>query len=172
MKGLAFALDPDGYWVEILKKPTGTLSEEPNFSQVMIRVKEARAALGFFSCLGFREIAQRHFEKGQFSLFFMTHNPGEPVDTTTDDAWEAVKTIFDPVLELTHNHGTEDKQGWSYHNGNVDPVGFGYITVAVDDLKATKESLAQKGYSLIVGEDGEDIVLCPNDHYHIVLVQK
>lgn len=171
MKGLAFALDEDGYWVEILKKPMGTFSDSPNFSQVMIRVKEPKAALSFFTELGFREIAQKHFDQGQFSLFFMTHNPGPAVDTTTTEAWDAVKTVFDPVLELTHNHGTENKDGWSYHNGNTDPVGFGYITVAVSDLKATKEGLAQKGYKLIVGEDGQDIVLCPNDHYHVTLVQ-
>ena len=31
------------------------------------------------------------------------------------------------VLELTHNHGTETKEGPTYHSGNADDMGFGHI---------------------------------------------
>ena len=41
------------------------------------------------------------------------------------DPAEFVKTLHQPVLELTHNHGTEDTEGPSYHTGNTDPQGFG-----------------------------------------------
>lgn len=39
---------------------------------------------------------------------------------------------WEPVLELTHNHGTESDPTFSYHDGNTDPkVGF---YVAKDNL--------------------------------------
>ena len=33
--------------------------------------------------------------------------------------------IFQPVLELTHNHGTENQEDFKYHNGNDDDAGQG-----------------------------------------------
>lgn len=39
------------------------------------------------------------------------------------------------VLELTHNHGTEDEPAFSYHNGNTDPRGFGHTGFLCDDLE-------------------------------------
>lgn len=40
------------------------------------------------------------------------------------------------VLELTHNHGTENDAEFAYHNGNTDPRGFGHICVSVPDVRA------------------------------------
>ena len=37
MKGLAFALDPDGYWVELLR---GGKEGQNTLAQTMLRVKE------------------------------------------------------------------------------------------------------------------------------------
>lgn len=38
MKGLAFALDPDGYWVEIVKREGGDMAGKgPHLSQTMLR---------------------------------------------------------------------------------------------------------------------------------------
>lgn len=39
------------------------------------------------------------------------------------------------VLELTHNHGTEDDPAFAYHNGNTDPRGFGHVGFLCDDLE-------------------------------------
>lgn len=49
MKGLAFALDPDGYWVEIVKRsPAATFSNKFTFAQTMFRVKDAAKSLHFY----------------------------------------------------------------------------------------------------------------------------
>ena len=40
MKGLAFVLDPDGYWIEIVKRTPALYREPCNLSQTMLRVKD------------------------------------------------------------------------------------------------------------------------------------
>ena len=40
------------------------------------------------------------------------------------------------ILELTHNHGTEELAETPYHNGNSDPRGFGHIAITVADIEA------------------------------------
>jgi lactoylglutathione lyase len=40
------------------------------------------------------------------------------------------------ILELTHNHGTENDADFAYHNGNTDPRGFGHICISVPDIVA------------------------------------
>jgi len=43
MKGLAFALDPDGYWIELVRRKAGLFLGEQNYfnlSQTMLRVKD------------------------------------------------------------------------------------------------------------------------------------
>merc|ERR1719377_126665 len=48
MKGLAFALDPDGYWIEIVAREKGLFKEPYNLSQTMLRVKDAAASQRFY----------------------------------------------------------------------------------------------------------------------------
>lgn len=50
MKGLAFALDPDGYWVEIIKRPENTpFTGQITFGQTMLRVKDAQKSIKFYT---------------------------------------------------------------------------------------------------------------------------
>lgn len=55
--------------------------------------------------------------------------------------------MFHPILELTHNHGTENDENFSYHNGNTEPRGFGHIGFLVDDLDKSCEYLESKQVS-------------------------
>lgn len=51
-----------------------------------------------------------------------------------------------PVLELTHNHGTESQDGFRHHSGNEEPnKGFGHIGFLVDDLDSFCDALEQNG---------------------------
>lgn len=126
MKGLAFVYDPDGYWVEIVKRGEGSgIPNEFNFSQTMLRVKDPNKSLAFYKKLGMKVLVEKHFD--DFSLFFLG-------SSNVKDGQD-VKTMFDPVLELTHNHGTENDDDFKHFNGNEqDKPGFGHIGFLVDDV--------------------------------------
>ena len=149
MSNLAFAYDPDGYWIEIEARVKTDYSGY-NLSQTMIRIKDPKKSLAFYrDLLGMEVIKERlvdtkqwvnakkttrHYEEAKFSLYFLASKR-----KNGEDADKNPMTLYHPVLELTHNHGTEDDGDFSYHNGNSDPKGFGHTGFLVDDLsKACK----------------------------------
>jgi len=154
MKGLAFALDPDGYWVELVKRDESTAANAAwkghdfNLSQTMIRVKDLAKSVPFYrDLLGMKVLSERHFD--DFSLFFLATDDG---DAELKFEPGRAKKMWNPCLELTHNHGTEKEEGPSYHNGNdaeyrgkPAPRGFGHIGFIVDDLEKTCEILEDAG---------------------------
>jgi len=103
-------------------------------------------------------VAEKHMGVGEdwgFSLFFLASLSEElaaaaPSPADQEASSQFMRDIYPPVLELTHNHGTENKPDFSYHNGNdqnsPDQLrGFGHIGFLVDDLNKACEYLAEKG---------------------------
>ena len=150
MKGLAFAYDPDGYWVEIVKRRCnpGTISNYFNFSQTMLRVKDAKKSVAFYEALGMKLIFSKNFS--DFSLYFMASNVDENLDfsnMTDEEAMAVVGSRFGPVLELTHNHGTEEDDDFKHFNGNEEGrQGFGHIGFLVEDVYEACDSIREMGY--------------------------
>jgi lactoylglutathione lyase len=138
MKGLAFVYDPDGYWVEIVKRGDGAkIPNECNFSQTMLRVKDPKKSMEFYKQLGMKLLVERHFS--DFSIYFLGSS------TVPDDA--NVKDMFQPVLELTHNHGTENDDNFKHCNGNEEgKKGFGHIGFVVDDVYKACDGIREMGY--------------------------
>ncbi|GAX09270.1 lactoylglutathione lyase [Fistulifera solaris] len=138
MKGLAFVYDPDGYWVEIVKRGDDhEIEEETNFSQTMLRVKDPKKSLDFYQKLGMKLLEVKHFD--DFSLYFL----GSSVVNTNI----GYKNQFQPVLELTHNHGTENDESFKYYNGNeAGRQGFGHIGFLVDDVYQACDAIRPWGY--------------------------
>lgn len=53
MKGLAFAYDPSGYWIELVKRnKEAGFPEKFNLGQTMLRVKDADKSLAFYAGMG------------------------------------------------------------------------------------------------------------------------
>merc|ERR1719386_551387 len=73
MKGLAFALDPDGYWIEIVRRvPDLGWPEYYNLSQTMMRVKDGPATIKFYTkYFGMTLIRQMDMPQYKFTNFFL-----------------------------------------------------------------------------------------------------
>jgi len=151
MRNIAFALDPDNYWVEILVRnkemPATEVVGKPSFQQTMLRVKDPKKSLAFYTeIMGMTLVNEKHFEQGKFSLYFLgTFPEGTKLpEPTSPEAGAFCNSISSCLLELTHNHGTESDPNFKHHSGNEDPRGFGHIGFLTDELEATCERLEKE----------------------------
>ena len=162
MKGLAFAYDPDNYWVELVgRTATPGGAEKPAFAlaQTMLRIKDPAKTIPFYTeQFGMTLIAERHYpkEKGDFSLYFLANLDADTAAALPPaDQPEAMQFIKDelypasvPVLELTHNHGTEGDADFRHHSGNVEEEygrGFGHLGYLCDDVYEFCAALEEGG---------------------------
>ena len=106
------------------------------FNQTMLRIKDPEKSLDFYTrILGMTILKKLDFPDYKFSLFFLSYLRPEddPVPEDKQDRF-AYALNQKAVLELTHNWGTEDDDGFSHHDGNSDPRGFGHIGITVPDV--------------------------------------
>lgn len=175
MKGLAFVYDPDGYWVEVVKRgpgPEGT--PEYTLAQTMLRVKDPQVSLEFYTrALGMTLVRAKHFES--FSLYFLVSTLVEGVPVPDPEAEDQAKAyVADhinansiPVLELTHNHGTETQPNFKYRTGDEQGCrGFGHVGFVVEDVDQTLAAMTgvgiknqTKGYTMVADPDGYSVVI-------------
>lgn len=90
----------------------------------MFRVKDPKKSLEFYrNTLGMTLLAESHHS--DFSLYFLAQasqnalisnaiKEGNLPDPTSIEAKEFMKNMFGPVIELTHNHGTENNPDFKY----------------------------------------------------------
>jgi lactoylglutathione lyase len=107
MRHIAFALDPDGYWLELInldrekaekEEVESTDVETYRFNHTMIRVKDIEKSLNFYrSALGMSQLRKVENPNGKFDLYFLgyRHNDGS-------DEEDKVSTR-EGILELTYN---------------------------------------------------------------------
>lgn len=106
------------------------------FNQTMLRIKDPEKSLDFYTrILGMTILKKLDFPDYEFSLFFLSYLRPEddPVPENKQDRF-AYALNQKAVLELTHNWGTEGDEGFSHHDGNSDPRGFGHIGITVPDV--------------------------------------
>ena len=69
------------------------------------------------------QVCELHFDS--FSLYFLQSLTLEEISALpapdSSEAYSRMGRSWAPVLELTHNHGTESDPSFSYHNGNTEP---------------------------------------------------
>eukprot|EP01138_Halocafeteria_seosinensis_P008164 gb/GECG01008344.1/.p1 GENE.gb/GECG01008344.1/~~gb/GECG01008344.1/.p1 ORF type:complete len:340 (+),score=48.11 gb/GECG01008344.1/:1-1020(+) len=153
MKGLAFAKDPDGYWVEIIKREQSPYQPSPrtgwSLQQGMIRIKDPKVSVPFYEKhFAMTLICERHFPEMGFSLYFLSREPEgkELPDPKSDEGWKYCMSIRGTALELTHNHGSENDDSFTVNNGNVEPHrGFGHFGFYCNDVYAASEQLEKEG---------------------------
>lgn len=144
-KNIAFALDPDGYWIELITNhvPNPTSQPRVRFNHSMIRIKDPKKSLAFYQdVLGMQVIRKVDFEGAKFTLYFLIF-PKQGKDINSDN-----QSDTEAILELTHNWGTEDDADFAYHNGNTEPQGFGHIAVSVPNVDEAMEYFESKGVTI------------------------
>jgi lactoylglutathione lyase len=161
MKGLAFALDPDGYWLEIVRREKLGWPEYYNLSQTMMRVKDGPATIEFYTKhLGMTLIRCMDMPQYKFTNYFLVSaTPAEleaamkldpecdhkgGLDPTKPNS--LTKVLWNACLELTWNHGTEKDPDFKVHDGNGQPCqGFGHIGFLLDDLEGSCAKMEANG---------------------------
>jgi len=121
-------------------------------NQTMLRIKDPAKSVPFYEqVLGMTLLDRFDFPDMAFSLYFM----GYPATEIPEDAGERAKWIFEQpaLLELTHNYGTEQEEGPTYHNGNDEPRGFGHIGISVPDVYAACERFDDMGVEYVKRPD-------------------
>lgn len=184
-KDIAFALDPDGYWVELIENGINKSEEvhdlaNNRLNHTMIRVKDPKASLDFYrNVMGMKLFSTRVHEGAKFTLYFL----GYDFDNSfvEDSMARNDQASRQSVLELTHNWGTEsDPDFKGYHNGNTEPQGYGHIGVSSSNIDEFAEYLETefgdklnwrlkfnhggiKRIAFLSDPDGYSIELLPND---------
>jgi lactoylglutathione lyase len=107
------------------------------FNHTMIRVRDLAVSLDFYTrVLGFTPVYKHDYVEAKFTIVYLVL-VGDRSVIPDDDAARKQWALAQPgVLELTHNHGTENDAGFAYHNGNSEPRGFGHLCVSVPDVNA------------------------------------
>lgn len=187
MKRIAFALDPDGYWVEIIsqkdldetKDITTTDTSGYRMNHSMIRVKDKDKSLQFYQdILGMKLMRVVEQKEAAFNLYFLGYpgSYGMP-EGEGEDMHKGPNPLSrkEGLLELTWNYGTEKEEGPVYHNGNDQPQGFGHICVSVDDLDEACKFMEEKNVNwkkrLTDGRMKNVAFVLDPDNYWVEIIQ-
>lgn len=146
------------------------------FNHTMLRVRDPEVSLEFYSkILGMKLIRKLDFDEWKFSLYFlaMVKNDSDIPEGEAERARFCARQSG--VLELTHNHGTEEIAQTPYHNGNTEPRGFGHICFSVPDIKEACARFESLGvvFQKRLGEGGmKNIAFIKDpDHYWIEIIE-
>ncbi|KAJ9110576.1 hypothetical protein QFC20_002905 [Naganishia adeliensis] len=106
---------------------------------------DPKASLKFYQEILGMELLDQH-SGGDFTLYFLAFPQKGDENLSAE---EKAKNRFnrEGILELTHNHGTEDDPDFKgYASGNSDPGrGFGHIAISVDNIEEACERFEKMG---------------------------
>lgn len=154
---IAFALDPDGYWIELISNTSTEGAVRCNHA--MIRVKDRDLSLDFYTHkLGMSVVDISDHPNGKFTNYFLSFNPAQ--------VKEISRALTEGLVELTYNWGSEKDADCTYYTGNEpQALGFNHLGVTVEDPKAFVETLKAKQVQLKSEENGVYTVLDPDGYY-------
>lgn len=116
MRNIAFALDPDGYWIELINLDPGVTKEDEKgtdvgryrFNHTMLRVKNIEKSLSFYrSVLGMSQLRKHENPGGKFDLYFLGYRDGTEEEGKTSQK--------EGLLELTYNCEFSSIRKWFAH---------------------------------------------------------
>lgn len=95
----------------------------------------------FYEFLGMKVVKKLEFPEAKFDLYFLGYD--------SPQALSHGNSTFDRegLIELTHNHGTENDAEYQVNNGNKEPHrGFGHTCISVDNIQAACQRIEDAGY--------------------------
>lgn len=105
------------------------------------------------------QVCELHFD--DFSLYFLQSLSPEEISALpapdSPSAYERMGKSWAPVIELTHNHGTEKDPEFSYHSGNTKPEvkhyhhGHDPIRASVANIRLARHASGVRPYRLSFG---------------------
>lgn len=141
-------------WIELIGhgKDDANVSSEVQsyrFNHTMVRVKDPKVSLKFYvDTLGMQVVRKAEMKEAEFDLYFLsfpkTLPSGHKLVSTTESGVNPLSAC-EGILELTHNYGSEKKDGQVYHNGNDVPQGYGHIAITVDNIDAACSRFDEMG---------------------------
>lgn len=124
-RNIAFALDPNGYWIELIQNNESGEGNNYKFNHTMVRVKDPIKSLEFYqNVLGMKILDVSDHSNAKFTLYFLGYE---------NDQKGIARGSRESILELTHNWGTENDPDFAYHTGNTEPQGYGHICISNKD---------------------------------------
>lgn len=152
-KNIAFVLDPDQYWVELIEdaidKKAGVYNIASNrMNHTMVRIRDPARSLEFYrGILGMKLFSKREFPEAKFTLYFIgyDHSSGytEGLEQPVEQAGRQ------SIIELTHNWGTETASlaefpGYYVFGDDPAVAGFDHFSVSCKDSGRFIEELEHK----------------------------
>jgi len=112
----------------------------------MYRIKNAEKSLKFYQdVLGMKLVDQMN--GSDFTLYFFAYDHSGEV--LSEEEKKARRFQREGILELTHNHGTEQEAEFKYHVGNNGDEGirggYGHIAIVVDDVQKACDRFDELG---------------------------
>jgi len=122
-------------------------------NQTMMRIKDPAPSLNFYQqVLGMTLYQRVDFDEMSFSLYFLGYPSNHPGERLPSEPAERSRFTFQQsaLLELTHNWGTEaDENFEGYHDGNIEPRGFGHIGITVPDVDGACQRFEELGVEFV-----------------------
>ena len=82
------------------------------------------------------------YPENNFTLYFLGYD--SPKAPSHGRHW----TDREGLVELTHNHGSENDDNFKVASGNSDPgKGFGHVAISVDNIHAACQRIEDAGYT-------------------------
>lgn len=183
-QAIATIQDPDGYHIRLsgpmgcaCGKPFAAL--DPVYSTVMLRIKDPRSAVKFFSCFGFKTLAKLDDKKKKSSEYYLACTTKTAPKGCDDEKARWLSALREPTIKLDHVWGTENAATQMYQNGNDKPHrGYGHVGVVMDDIYGFSRSMKAEGYTISMAprpfQDVGDIAFLkePSTAYAVEIIKR
>ncbi|KAL4793055.1 lactoylglutathione lyase [Aspergillus venezuelensis] len=129
----------------------------------MIRIKDPKASLAFYSRLGLSVLQEFHLPQFKQDLYFLAY------DSPKSISHGKLPSNREGVLELSYNYGIERT-----YNGNTEPKGFSHFCISVDNIEEVCKGLTDNGYTFQKHFDshgGYAVVLDPDEYWVMLIPQ-